>query len=77
MGALKTTAAAALLAGIVGIGLYVVWALDYEYGLVGVFFSFSNPLTFVAAYGLVWGPLLLLSGIGLLAVAIETAPISS
>ena len=76
MGALRILGAAVLLAGVVGSVLYVVWLLDYVYGLGGMISRGVNtpPLLYFAAWGLVWGPLLFLSGMGLLAVASEETP---
>ena len=63
MGALRIIGAAVLIAGIVGAVLYVVWLLDYEYGIGGMFFSrLPEPLLSTVAYGLVWGPLLIIIG---------------
>lgn len=78
MGALRITGAAVLIAGLVGIVLYVVWAIDYSYGMAGVFSQGLNtpPLLYFAAYGLFWGLGVLFFGMYLLSEASEETPTS-
>ncbi len=64
MGALRNIGAAALIAGIVGIGIFVVFALDYLGGM-----SFCCPNRIVSNIGfsgIVWGQILVVLGILLL-----------
>ena len=63
MGALRILGAAALVAGIVGLGLFFVWAINY-YVINGVrgFNLGWGPIEPIMILGLFWGTFLLVGG---------------
>ncbi len=75
MGALRTAGVAVLVAGIVGLAMFGLGVADWAFGILGGLpvgarsGPPAHPLMVLLFSGMLWGPLLLALGLGLLYVS--------